>query len=212
MLTTALNRPGDLAARYGGEEFAAILPDTDAEGAMTIAESIRAAVRGLAIPHDGSRSMVVTASVGVSAFTGNGAVGSVETLVQEADNALYAAKAAGRDRVVMGRGEARPAGGRPAGRPSGRRDLARRFGGLALALFLLDLLAGRLVDDLHRQAHLAALVEAEELDPDLVAFLDHVGGLVDAAAQPSWEMWTRPSLAPKKLTKAPKSTVFTTVP
>jgi diguanylate cyclase (GGDEF)-like protein/PAS domain S-box-containing protein len=113
VLTAALNRPGDLAARYGGEEFAAILPDTDAEGAMTIAESIRAAVRGLGIRHDGSQTMVVTASIGVSAFTADGAVGSVETLVQEADNALYAAKAAGRDRVVMGRGEARPAGGRP---------------------------------------------------------------------------------------------------
>src|SRR5690606_22463415 len=43
-----------------------------------------------------------------------------------------------------------------------------------------DLLAGGLVDDLHRQAHLAALVEAHQLDPDLVAFLDDVGGLADA--------------------------------
>ena len=45
-----------------------------------------------------------------------------------------------------------------------------------------DFLAGRLVDDLHRQADLAALVEAQELDPDLVAFLDDVGGLGDALA------------------------------
>jgi diguanylate cyclase (GGDEF)-like protein len=113
VLTKVLNRPGDLAARYGGEEFDAILPDTDAEGAMTIAESIRAAVQGLAIPHIGGGTGIVTASIGGSAHTGEGTVGSVETLVQEADNALYAAKAAGRNRVVMSRGEARPAGGDP---------------------------------------------------------------------------------------------------
>jgi diguanylate cyclase (GGDEF)-like protein/PAS domain S-box-containing protein len=102
VLTAALNRPGDLATRYGGEEFAAILPDTDAEGARRIAESIRVAVRDLNIAHQGSPGSVVTVSVGVSAFPGGGAEGSVESLVQEADTALYAAKAAGRDRVVMG--------------------------------------------------------------------------------------------------------------
>ena len=69
--------------------------------------------QGLAIPHIGGGTGIVTASIGVSAHTGDGTVGSVETLVQEADNALYAAKAAGRNRVVMGRGEARPAGGDP---------------------------------------------------------------------------------------------------
>jgi diguanylate cyclase (GGDEF)-like protein/PAS domain S-box-containing protein len=113
VLTNVLNRPGDLAARYGGEEFAAILPDTDAEGATTIAETIRAAVEGLAIPHIGGGTGIVTASIGGSGHTGEGSVTSVETLVQEADNALYAAKAAGRNRVVMSRGEEWPPGGDP---------------------------------------------------------------------------------------------------
>lgn len=113
VLTDVLNRPGDVAARYGGEEFAAVLPDTEAKGAMTIAESILAEVRGLAIPHSGSRTAIVTVSIGVSTFAGDGASGSVDTLVQEADDALYAAKAAGRNRVVMGHGEPGPAGEDP---------------------------------------------------------------------------------------------------
>lgn len=113
VLTAALNRPGDLAARYGGEEFAAILPDTDADGAMRIAESIRTAVRGLDIPHRGSWTATVTVSVGVSAFAGDNAAGSVERLVQEADTALYAAKAAGRDRTVMSSAAAETAGRDP---------------------------------------------------------------------------------------------------
>lgn len=112
VLRTALNRPGDLAARYGGEEFAAILPDTDAAGALRIAESIRTAVQGLPIPPDGGRA-AVTVSVGISCFFGGGAEGSVEGLVREADDALYAAKAAGRNRVVLGPVEARPADGEP---------------------------------------------------------------------------------------------------
>jgi diguanylate cyclase (GGDEF)-like protein/PAS domain S-box-containing protein len=102
VLTTVLNRPGDLGARYGGEEFAAILPDTTQEGAMMIAESIRRAMHDLAIPHEGSRNRIVTVSIGVSCFCGDGGSGTTESLVQAADDALYAAKAAGRDRVVMG--------------------------------------------------------------------------------------------------------------
>jgi diguanylate cyclase (GGDEF)-like protein len=113
VLRAALNRPGDLGARYGGEEFAAILPDTDAAGAIRIAESIRAQVHGLTVPHQGGRSAVVTVSVGISCYAGGGAAGSVESLVQEADDALYVAKAAGRDRVVLGPVEARPADGEP---------------------------------------------------------------------------------------------------
>jgi diguanylate cyclase (GGDEF)-like protein/PAS domain S-box-containing protein len=113
VLTRVLNRPGDLAARYGGEEFASILPDTNAEGAMTIARSILAAVQDLAIPHVGSGTGIATVSIGVATFAGDSASGSVDALVQEADDALYAAKAAGRNRVVMGSGQALPAGEDP---------------------------------------------------------------------------------------------------
>jgi len=100
VLTRTLNRPADFAARYGGEEFAAILPDTDVEGAVAIAEAIRMAVRGLGIDHDGSATGVVTASVGVSTCAGTSADESVDGLLRAADAALYAAKAAGRDCVV----------------------------------------------------------------------------------------------------------------
>ena len=59
------------------------------------------AVRDLAISHHGSRTGFVTVSIGVAGFAGDGTAGSVETLVDEADAALYAAKAAGRDRTIM---------------------------------------------------------------------------------------------------------------
>ncbi len=120
VLTETLNRPADFASRYGGEEFAAILPDTNAEGAVAIAEAIRMAVRGLGIEHDGSATGVVTASVGVSTCTGHASVDSVDGLVRDADAALYAAMAAGRDCVVVGGTGVKDAGGlRPAGSDSG---------------------------------------------------------------------------------------------
>ena len=78
--------------------------------------------------------------------------------------------------------------GRPKGRPFPISRLSALLaGGFARRrrfrlLLGLEVLAGLLVDDLHRQADLAALVEAEQLDLDLVAFLDDVGGLVDALA------------------------------
>jgi diguanylate cyclase (GGDEF)-like protein/PAS domain S-box-containing protein len=112
VLTETLNRPGDLPARYGGEEFAAILPDTDAKGAMAIAEAIRVAVRHRAIAQDGTPTGILTVSIGVSAYAQGGAASMAE-LVQAADDALYAAKAAGRDRVVMGGVDKVKAGGDP---------------------------------------------------------------------------------------------------
>ncbi|MBV5336606.1 MAG: GGDEF domain-containing protein, partial [Deltaproteobacteria bacterium] len=66
VMANAMQRPNDLAARYGGEEFAFILPDTDQEGAINIAERIRLAVIDLAIPHETSLvSNIVTVSMGV---------------------------------------------------------------------------------------------------------------------------------------------------
>lgn len=90
----AVRRQGDLAARYGGEEFAVIMPDTDIAGARRIAETIRSRVAELAVG-DGVR---LTVSIGVaSADPTPGS--SVDTLIAQADAALYAAKNAGRDRV-----------------------------------------------------------------------------------------------------------------
>jgi diguanylate cyclase (GGDEF)-like protein len=94
----ALTRPGDLVARYGGEEFAAILPSTPARGAHAVAEMLRSRVESLATPHSGATSGVVTISLGV-ATASPGAASSPETLVAAADEALYRAKRAGKNRV-----------------------------------------------------------------------------------------------------------------
>lgn len=110
-----LLHPGDLAVRYGGEEFLAILPGTDAAGALAVAERVRASVEELAIPHAGNPKGVVTVSIGVATLrplAGDASAG----LVKAADEALYAAKRAGRNRI--GIDERRdPAASAPATRP-----------------------------------------------------------------------------------------------
>lgn len=93
-----LRRPGDLFARYGGEEFVAVLPETGLEGALVVAEGMRAAVERLGISRDGG-SQCVTVSVGASHCVPKETGLSAE-LVSSADAALYAAKSEGRNRVV----------------------------------------------------------------------------------------------------------------
>lgn len=101
-LRTAVNRSADLVARYGGEEFAVILPNTAMEGALMTAERLREQVEQLAIEHVGSESYGrVTLSIGVMAETAT-AESSTDRLIKMADDALYAAKAAGRNTVVCG--------------------------------------------------------------------------------------------------------------
>ena len=101
-LRLSLLRPGDVPARYGGEEFAAILPETKADGSFAIAEAFRVAVRNLAIPHVGSDKGILTVSVGVATFVSGGPIERIEQLILRADEALYGAKSAGRDRVHGG--------------------------------------------------------------------------------------------------------------
>ncbi|MBI3149336.1 MAG: diguanylate cyclase [Betaproteobacteria bacterium] len=102
-------RASDTLARYGGEEFAILLPATEPAGAVIVAERIRAAVEGLALPH--ARSDVgphVTVSIGVASIDPASAAPPTE-LIGAADAALYAAKMQGRNRVVQaGAGEAAP--------------------------------------------------------------------------------------------------------
>jgi diguanylate cyclase (GGDEF)-like protein len=86
----------DLAARIGGEEFAVILPETDFEGGLDVAERLRLAVREMDMPLVGQ----VTASFGVAEFPACAAAG--RELVSVADAALYQAKRDGRDRVERG--------------------------------------------------------------------------------------------------------------
>lgn len=92
-------RGSDIACRYGGEEFALVLPDTTLEGAHRRAESIRAAIKRLELSHDGRPIDNVTASLGVALFPHHAA--ESDALVRASDEALYEAKRAGRDRVVI---------------------------------------------------------------------------------------------------------------
>jgi diguanylate cyclase (GGDEF)-like protein len=86
-------RTSDFAARYGGEEFLMLLPDTDGDGAMTLAEKLRATIEQA----DFSRMAAVTGSFGVAILPDD--AGEIEHLIREADRALYRAKARGRNRV-----------------------------------------------------------------------------------------------------------------
>lgn len=100
LLDTSTRRGGDLAARYGGEEFAVLLPGTELENARALAETLRDKLQQLGIPHDASDvADVLTASFGVAALL-PGRDGDPAGLVRAADEALYRAKHAGRNRVV----------------------------------------------------------------------------------------------------------------
>lgn len=100
-LQAALHRPGDLAARFGGEEFVLLLPNTDAPGAVRFAKRILKHVDNQKIPHDCSPTAdVVTVSIGVATRIPD-AHTPLQTLVDMADEALYASKAAGRHRVTV---------------------------------------------------------------------------------------------------------------
>ena len=99
VLRTCASRPSDLAARYGGEEFVMLLPETDAQGAMAVAQRVMQALREAAIAHAQSPiAAYLTVSIGlvsVQAITGS----SPAQWLAQADLALYQAKAKGRNRI-----------------------------------------------------------------------------------------------------------------
>ena len=86
-------REVDLVARYGGEEFAIILPNCSSMDALAVVERVRAAIEAA------GTTARVTASAGIATLPGDGA--DEESLMAAADQALYRAKGAGRDRVVL---------------------------------------------------------------------------------------------------------------
>jgi diguanylate cyclase (GGDEF)-like protein len=100
-ITKAVKRPADLVARYGGEEFAIILPQTSAQNALQVAETIRLQVKQLCLPHPQSTAgNYVSLSLGVSCVIPQSKY-SQKQLIVSADKALYLAKKQGRDRSVL---------------------------------------------------------------------------------------------------------------
>jgi two-component system, cell cycle response regulator len=106
-LLSAQARAVDLVARYGGEEFAIVLPETDSSAARALAERIRASVAAAEL-RTSLGPVKVTLSLGVATFPD--VADGKQTLIDRADQALYAAKHAGRNRFVVAEGRTRLAG------------------------------------------------------------------------------------------------------
>ena len=102
-LTACIHRPTDMAARIGGEEFAVILGDTDRNGALVVAENIRAAIEAGRVPCADLNGVVsdtsVTVSIGINSLV-PGPELLINELLQGADRNLYIAKESGRNRVA----------------------------------------------------------------------------------------------------------------
>lgn len=100
LINRMVKRPTDMAARYGGEEFVVILPETDAQGAVALAERIRGGICSLEIPHASSSAADhVTASFGVATVITT-EMASPQKVITLADEQLYRAKSDGRNQVA----------------------------------------------------------------------------------------------------------------
>ncbi|MBD1875859.1 diguanylate cyclase [Nodosilinea sp. FACHB-131] len=96
-----IRRPADLAARYGGEEFALVLPDTDTAGAIRVVQLVRHHLQTLDLPHGASPSGdTITLSFGIATVTPT-LDSPAEAILELADQALYAAKDAGRNQYQV---------------------------------------------------------------------------------------------------------------
>ena len=98
VIADTLQRHSDIAARFGGEEFAVILPASELDAALRVAESIRQAVFAMNLPHSGNPNGVQTISIGVAAAVPDRNT-AVTSLLTASDHALYRAKYLGRNRV-----------------------------------------------------------------------------------------------------------------
>jgi diguanylate cyclase (GGDEF)-like protein len=98
-IATAM-RDSDIVMRYGGEEFLVAITEADESILLRLAERLSDRIRALAVPDGAGGTVALTTSVGVSVWADGD---TVESLIERADRALYDAKAAGRDRVTLGR-------------------------------------------------------------------------------------------------------------
>jgi len=99
ILDKALRRPADFTARWGGEEFIVLLPNTHLEGAVEVAEKIRADVEKTPILFPDGNEVSVTISIGVASLKPD-KISSMDVFISNSDKALYLAKEAGRNRVM----------------------------------------------------------------------------------------------------------------
>jgi diguanylate cyclase (GGDEF)-like protein len=105
VLKSCVRRPTDILARYGGEEFGAVLPAASVAGAMAVAERMRQTVEAIRLPHvEKPVGHDVTVSIGVAIMFPNKKL-STTALVAAADEALYTAKAVGRNQVILSESE-----------------------------------------------------------------------------------------------------------
>jgi len=98
-LKASLKRPSDLVTRFGGEEFCVLLPDTDADGAYSLAERIRRQIAGSEVRLDDGTTAPITVSAGVATYPANS--NTAEDLINCSDAALYRAKDQGRNTVCV---------------------------------------------------------------------------------------------------------------
>ncbi|MDO6546850.1 sensor domain-containing diguanylate cyclase [Pseudoalteromonas carrageenovora] len=103
-IASTVSRPQDFVARYGGEEFVVLLPQTDRQGALFIAEQIEKAIESLAIVHEDSYSGLLSLSMGINTIDDNDTEDRF-SFVKGADNALYYAKRQGRNCIALAKSE-----------------------------------------------------------------------------------------------------------
>lgn len=94
-------READMVARYGGEEFVLILPETDPEGAHFIAERVRSEIEASGLQIDSTTELKLTVSLGIACMSRENRLQDIDRLLQEADDAMYRAKAGGRNCVYV---------------------------------------------------------------------------------------------------------------
>jgi len=98
-IKSSYRRPSDFASRWGGEEFVILLPNTPLNGAAEIAEHLRGLIEKKEIKHENGKITHVTISVGINSLIPETDT-SIDNFLSNADKALYAAKAAGRNKVI----------------------------------------------------------------------------------------------------------------